>query len=749
MPNRVRAVLNGRGDPLPRVAGRSTPIAVGDAIASCVPVPSLSRIDPPSTGDLDAGHGPDCRNHEVGAERALRRARRDRSSTAISAQLSTRATVGLGAHGLTSDAGAEQRRTSEGLEHEGGPRTWTDRIPMERRHLGAAGDPCDASLERPSSGHPAEGVGRLEGVNGALDGAARGCRGRRRLDAPGGSVMDGRHQAKPEDGETMLRPSALRVIHKPCRGKPGARFTIAMEHDHQKRSADNARILQALVNGVGLNGIRRMLSPAGAKSSCGMSRVHDRIFWLERTLLAFEREQLRRWRERAAREGETVRHHLAHDDIVLSVNGETRDDRRISQINCSTTADVRSGYVFRLDVDFDPTVDPATLFDRTFVDPDRGLVNVRREHEGASGEPYTAPLMSFQRPTGRFDEHHFFAAAVSQVALFRSRDLPRMPTDTPEQQRERAEVDAESAARLALIRTLHHGYFDLPESTDDRRAPHTGIMTRDILTKSAHFEMLRRTLPPGWWTLVSPILMPGVVLGVASMAIRRDAFGIDAGSSRPPWRHRASWPPPRAALAPGPEPEGGRGRPRHRVAPRLPAHHAASPARTIGAAAAIECLRSVERDPATFSIGPEHTLVTEIASRMRLGVSPVIDAIGVPLMLVTLAAALAWSAPCMGIALRGLPVGVHMPERLRRAPWHDPHRSTLELTNALNRPGFPGGPETWKDGAHGRREDEGAARRAGGSPDLIGGRGEPAQGVILRKASAPLARAALDRPLRR
>ena len=208
------------------------------------------------------------------------------------------------------------------------------------------------------------------------------------------------------------------------------------------------------------------------------------------------------------------------------MNGETRHDRRISQINCSTTADVRSGYVFRLDVDFDPVVDPATLFDRTFVDPERGLVNLRREHEGASGEPYTAPLMSFQRPTGRFDEHHFFAAAASQVALFRSRDLPRMPTDTPEQQRERAEVDAETAARLALIRTLHHGYFDLPESTDDRRAPHTGIMTRDILTKAAHFEMLRRTLPPGWWTLVTEQegMLPRILPHVFRAEIEADDF---------------------------------------------------------------------------------------------------------------------------------------------------------------------------------------------------------------------------------
>ena len=502
--NRFRAVANGQSHPMPRVAARLTPIAVGDAIMSSVPTLSLSQIYPPSCGgiNLNTCHDPDCGNFGVGAEFALRRARRDRSSTAISSLLSNSAAVGLGAYKLNSNTGKEHRRTSTVFEYEDDPHTWMDRKSMQCRHRVGEGF-CDASFEILSNEHLAAEIARLEGMNGALDGAACGCCGRRYIDAPDEFVMDGRHQAKPEDGETMLRPSALRVIHKPCRGKPGARFTIAMEHDHQKRSADNARILQALVNGVGLNGIRRMLSPAGAKSSCGMSRVYDRIFWLERTLLAFEREQLRRWRERAAREGEKVRHHLAHDDIVLSVNWETRDDRRISQINCSTTADVRSGYVFRLDVDFDPTVDPATLFDWTFVDPERGLVNVRRDYESVSGEPYTAPLMSFQRPTGRFDEHHFFAAAASQVALFRSKDLPRMPADTPEQQREKAEVDAETAARLDLIRTLHHGYFDLPESTDDRRAPHTGIMTRDILTKAAHFEMLRRTLPPGWWTLVT------------------------------------------------------------------------------------------------------------------------------------------------------------------------------------------------------------------------------------------------------
>ena len=308
---------------------------------------------------------------------------------------------------------------------------------MECRHIGAAGDPCSANFEVLSNEHLADEITRLEGMNGAYDGAACGCCGRRYLDTPDEFIMHGTHQAKREDGALHGRPTAVRVIHKPCRGKPGARFSISLDHERQRRSSDNVRILQALVNGVGLNGIRRMLSDGGGRS-CGMSRVYDRIFWLERTLLAFEREQLRRWRERMERSGETVRHHFAHDDIVLSVNWETSEERRITQLNCSATADVRSGYVFRLDVDFDPTVDPATFFDQTFVDPRRGLINVRKQYHGAAGRTWTSPLMSFQRPTGRFDEAHFFAAAAGQVHLFRKKDLPRMPMDTPEAQQEKA-----------------------------------------------------------------------------------------------------------------------------------------------------------------------------------------------------------------------------------------------------------------------------------------------------------------------
>ena len=190
-------------------------------------------------------------------------------------------------------------------------------------------------------------------------------------------------------------------------------------------------------------------------------------------------------------------------------------------------------------------MDPATFFDKTFVDPQRGLINVRKQYHGAAGRTWTSPLMSFQRPTGRFDEAHFFAAAAGQVHLFRKKDLPRMPVDTPEAQQEKAEVDAETRVRLALIHTLHHGYFNLPDSTRDGRAPHTGIMTRDILTKAAHFEMLRRTLPPGWWTLVTEeeSMLPRIIPHLFRAEIEADDFAwvamsFDKNATKPTIQER-------------------------------------------------------------------------------------------------------------------------------------------------------------------------------------------------------------------
>jgi hypothetical protein len=69
---------------------------------------------------------------------------------------------------------------------------------------------------------------------------------------------------------------------------------------------------------------------------------YDRIFWLEKTLLAFEHEPSRRLREARNAEDKEARHQIAHDDIALNINWETGADRRITELNCSVSADVKS-----------------------------------------------------------------------------------------------------------------------------------------------------------------------------------------------------------------------------------------------------------------------------------------------------------------------------------------------------------------------------------------------------------------------
>jgi len=71
-----------------------------------------------------------------------------------------------------------------------------------------------------------------------------------------------------------------------------------------------------------------MLGTAATGKTIGFSRIYDRIAWLEGVFLAYEREMLRRWREKVERTGQQIEHCLSHDDMVLTVNWETATDQR-------------------------------------------------------------------------------------------------------------------------------------------------------------------------------------------------------------------------------------------------------------------------------------------------------------------------------------------------------------------------------------------------------------------------------------
>ncbi len=297
----------------------------------------------------------------------------------------------------------------------------------------------------------------------------------------------------------------MRVIHKPCKGAPGARVTVSSEHRRQKKRDKNLRILAMIVNGNRLHDMRRMLRTPRGETELGMSRLYDRIFWLEKVLLAYERAQLAEWRTEVERqrikdEKPYTHTRIAHDDISINLNWETRTDRRLTQLNCSISADIRSGYVFRCDADFDPKIDPLEVVEEHYLGSTQS-VNLRKQYRNGDGA-FTAPLMHFQRPTARFDEPALFASAIGKLhrliyrtdKAFDAANLPRSPDA------KKSRSDGER--RATEIEFLRDKWFNFVKQERDGRGSFQGIVTRDTYTKAASLACVKDMIPLGKMTLV-------------------------------------------------------------------------------------------------------------------------------------------------------------------------------------------------------------------------------------------------------
>lgn len=523
-------------EPKSRSEDRLTTSEGGALSVPKIPKLSLREIYPAYSKDanLNTCVDPDCGNFGVAPEFSRPRTSEPGISSGhptlpmLAKLRSNSAMMSLGSYKLHSSQKEVHRRTSAAFEYQGNPHEWVDRKTVRCRFDAGAGE-CGAAFELLSNDHLAKEVERLRDHNGALDGPRCPACATRYLAAPNELVLNGVHgRAKRSfEGDKVEKPLRVRLIHRQCPIRPGIRFSITLKHNRQRATTENVQILQALVNGAGINDLRRLLSPSGSGRRCGVSRIYDRIFWLEETLLAFERAQLQRWREKVSENGRKVGHYLAHDDLVLAVNWETTVDRRLTHLNCSTTADVRSGFVFRIDVDFDPTVDPATMFERVHGSSESTIKNLRSAyHQKALGR-FTAPLMAFQRLTGRFDERRFFASAAKQHRAFKEKQLPRMLASTPKDLMLKAKLECETKEKIALIERVQNEYFDLGQADlDSQRTPFTGIMTRDLYTKAAHFLLLREMLPPGWFRLVTEMegTLTRIIPHVFQDVIARDDF---------------------------------------------------------------------------------------------------------------------------------------------------------------------------------------------------------------------------------
>lgn len=473
---------------------------------------TLAQVYPRVSGDtnLNCCGDPDCGNYGVepaptkhsfvgrgAAERRLKAAMSDPSIA-----------KGVGRYKMETESDKKYHRQTDAFEFEGDPRAWSDGRVIICQHLRGNSE-CGVQTKLLSNEAFEEERHRLWTQNGALEGPYCGNCGTAYLEKPSEFIFNGA-QGKPSRKVGHKKGSqpcacSVRVIHKPCRGLPGARFTVSSEHRRQKKRDENIHILSLIANGNGVHDLRRILRTPRGETEPGTSRLYDRIFWLERVLLTYEQAQLADWRKRVERQrvkdGKPDFHtRIAHDDIVVGVNWQTKIDRKITQLNCSVSADIQSGYVFRCDVDFDPTIDPLEVVEDAYFGVARGST-LRKQYRNSKGA-FSAPLLHFQRPTARFDEPALFNAAQKRLRHFVGRVAKAFDAAEAPLTPEAFMAVQKASARADEIEHLRDHWFNFVKHERDSRNAFDGVMTRDTYTKAASLACLKWMIPAGKLTLV-------------------------------------------------------------------------------------------------------------------------------------------------------------------------------------------------------------------------------------------------------
>lgn len=480
----------------------------GKLMVKSIPQLSLKAIYPHPTpeinlntcGDIDCGNfgvGPDFTLPVFKGNGAAQR------KLLASVKIPALAT-GRGGYSLTSSD--KKGRVSQAFEYQNDPRAWDDGREIACHHQKGNGE-CGIEFNILSNAHLLEEIDRLQTQNGLLEGPVCGHCGGRYLDRPEEFIFNGTHgKLAPEGNRRRAKAAGFRMIHKPCKGKPGARISATLDHQGQKKRHDNVRLLRALVNGASINDLARLLSDPDTGKKCGVSRIYSRIFWLEKTMLAFEQAKLREWKKTKETSGRFIHTRIAHDDVTISINWESRQDRRLTPLLCSVSADIRSGYVFRIDANFDTRVDPASFIEEHFIDDKDQPKNIREHYKRKStGKIVSAPKLHFQRPSGRFDEAAFFASAEGSWRVFSERIARAYEADIaagialpPELQ---DKLD-HAQSRRDLLDEIRNGYFGLGDVDRDFRGSFKGIVVKPTYTKAAHLACLRDMLPAGKITLI-------------------------------------------------------------------------------------------------------------------------------------------------------------------------------------------------------------------------------------------------------
>ena len=218
----------------------------------------------PGAGDhhLNTCANPDCSNFgQPLTDRATRRTTwLGKLPDLTPEQLELVEKHGPGAY-ILSGADKKHRRVSKTFDYENDPHEWSDQRTIKCLGHTRDGSICNSGFSILSPDHLDEEINRLRNYNGVLDGPSCAACGTRLLDRTDEFALNGAHERSMDRDDKPVRrnvaPKAIRVVHTPCKGKKGGRFTVSVPHAGQKTSSDNLEILAAVLNSDGIIDIKR------------------------------------------------------------------------------------------------------------------------------------------------------------------------------------------------------------------------------------------------------------------------------------------------------------------------------------------------------------------------------------------------------------------------------------------------------------------------------------------------------------
>lgn len=209
----------------------------GNRVVKSLDQLSLEAVHPPVPPEINLNTcaDPDCGNYGITPDfaRPVLKGPNAAGRMLLASAANPALSAGLGHYTMISDD--ERERISDVFQFDGDPRVWVDGREVICHHKRGNGE-CGISFGVLSNEQFLEKLDRLRTQNGHLEEPTCNDCGRRYIDHSNEFIFDSTHGVLSAAGNPRKeKPADFRMIHKPCKGKPGARVSVTLDHQAQKK----------------------------------------------------------------------------------------------------------------------------------------------------------------------------------------------------------------------------------------------------------------------------------------------------------------------------------------------------------------------------------------------------------------------------------------------------------------------------------------------------------------------------------